>query len=97
MIHYNEGWTKNVEGHPATVVHGPLNLIAMMDYWRDVYGAGRVPAAIDYRALSPLYAGDEYVVRTESVRGGLGNEAAWDIVVVKNGTINMRGTVSASP
>lgn len=30
MIHYNEGWTRNVEGHPAAVVHGPLNLIVIM-------------------------------------------------------------------
>lgn len=98
MIHYNEGWTRNVEGHPATVVHGPLNLIAMMDYWRDVHGAGREPAAISYRALSPLYAGDEYVVRTESVRNKSRNDDAfWDIVVARNGTVNMRGTVSASP
>lgn len=95
MIHYNEGWTRNIEGHPATVVHGPLNLIAMLDYWRDVHGAGREPAGISYRALSPLYAGDEYVVRTESTRKESGQGEAWDIVVAKNGTINMRGTVSA--
>ena len=34
MIHYNESWTRNVEGHPGLVVHGPLNLINMLDYWR---------------------------------------------------------------
>jgi hydroxyacyl-ACP dehydratase HTD2-like protein with hotdog domain len=98
MIHYNEGWTRNVEGHPATVVHGPLNLIAMMDYWRDFHGAGEEqPANIHYRALSPLYAGDEYVVRTESAHLNAGRGRSWDIVVARHGTINMRGTISAAP
>jgi len=97
MIHYNEGWTRNIEGHPATVVHGPLNLIAMMDYWRDVHGASKEPANINYRALSPLYAGDEYAVRTELVKENAEDEKTWDIVVARNGTINMRGTISAAP
>ena len=96
MIHYNESWTKNVEAHPAAVVHGPLNLIAMMDYWRDVHGAGKQAGDISYRALSPLYAGDEYAVRTESVKD-VEDGKSWDIVVAKNGTINMKGTISAAP
>lgn len=95
MIHYNEGWTRNVEGHPAAVVHGPLNLIAMMDYWRDVHGAGKEAGDISYRALSPLYAGDEYAVRTESVKDVAGGRS-WDIVVAKNGTVNMKGKISAA-
>ncbi|KAL1861703.1 hypothetical protein Daus18300_008672 [Diaporthe australafricana] len=95
MIHYNESWTRNVEGHPATVVHGPLNLIAMMDYWRDVHGAGKEAGEINYRALSPLYAGDEYAVRTDSVKDVEGGKT-WDIVVAKNDTVNMKGTISAA-
>lgn len=97
MIHYNEGWTRNVEGHPATVVHGPLNLIAIMDYWRDVHGAAKEPANINYRALSPLYAGDEYALRTESVGKNAEGDKSWDIAVAKNGTINMKATISAAP
>ncbi|KAG6362105.1 hypothetical protein INS49_010334 [Diaporthe citri] len=95
MIHYNESWTRNVEGHPATVVHGPLNLIGMMDYWRDVHGPGKEAGDISYRALSPLYSGDEYAVRTESIKDVEGGKS-WDIVVAKNGTVNMKGTISAA-
>ncbi|OAX81198.1 hypothetical protein ACJ72_04467, partial [Emergomyces africanus] len=35
-IHYSLPWAQNVEGHPGLVVHGPLNLISILDLWRDV-------------------------------------------------------------
>lgn len=91
MIHYNESWTRNIEGHPAVVVHGPLNLIGMMDYWRDVHGVdGKEAGEISYRALSPLYAGDQYDVRTDSVKGN-----TWDIAVAKGDKLYMKGTISS--
>jgi hypothetical protein len=64
MIHYSDPWCRNVENHPKPVVHGPLNLIGMMDFWRDTYGKhdGDAPQKISYRALSPLYAGDVYTM-----------------------------------
>jgi hydroxyacyl-ACP dehydratase HTD2-like protein with hotdog domain len=50
------------------VVHGPLNLISILDLWRDVRSRGAadptaiIPQRISYRATSPLYAGEEYRV-----------------------------------
>ncbi|KKZ63905.1 mesaconyl-C4 CoA hydratase [[Emmonsia] crescens] len=38
-IHYSLPWAQNVEGHPGLVVHGPLNLISILDLWRDVQAA----------------------------------------------------------
>ncbi|KUI60017.1 Mesaconyl-C(4)-CoA hydratase [Cytospora mali] len=92
MIHYSESWTRDMEGHPDVVVHGPLNLICMMDYFRDVHG--KEAREISYRALSPLYAGDEYSIRaafTEDAEEG----KAWDIVVAKGAKVCMKGTVYA--
>ena len=67
MIHYNETWTRAVEGHPNVVVHGPLNLINTLDYWRDLHSNGDgPPRSISYRALSPIYAGEEYMIKTTS-------------------------------
>lgn len=43
------------------VVHGPLNLINMVDFWRDIRGED-FPKKITYRATSPLYAGEKYRV-----------------------------------
>ncbi|ROV99922.1 hypothetical protein VMCG_06162 [Cytospora schulzeri] len=90
MIHYNESWTRGVEGHPDVVVHGPLNLICMLDYFRDVHG--EEPREISYRALSPLYAGDEYTIRTVSTEEGEEGKV-WEIVVAKGAEICMKGTV----
>lgn len=94
MIHYNEGWATGVERHPGLVVHGPLNLICMLDYFRDMHG--REPRAISYRALSPLYAGDEYSVHTAAspagAKRGEGGRA-WEIVVARGAEVCMKGTV----
>jgi hydroxyacyl-ACP dehydratase HTD2-like protein with hotdog domain len=51
-----------VEGHRDLVVHGPLNLINMVNLWRDVQGRDVVPKKVTYRATSPLYAGERYRV-----------------------------------
>lgn len=61
-IHYNREWCREVEGHRDLVVHGPLNLINMVDFWRDVRGGDIFPKKITYRATSPLYAGEKYRV-----------------------------------
>lgn len=44
------------------MVHGPLNLINMVNLWRDVQGRDVVPKKVTYRATSPLYAGERYRV-----------------------------------
>jgi hydroxyacyl-ACP dehydratase HTD2-like protein with hotdog domain len=61
-IHYNKEWCREVEGHRDLVVHGPLNLINMVNFWRDVRGGSALPRKITYRATNPLYAGEKYRV-----------------------------------
>jgi hydroxyacyl-ACP dehydratase HTD2-like protein with hotdog domain len=95
-IHYNEDWTRNVEGHPGEVVHGPLNLINMLDYWRDTRGVALgldLPGQVVYRAMSPIYAGEQYQIydEGESAKEGV---RAWDVVVEKNGVVCMKGEIS---
>ncbi|KAJ5256717.1 hypothetical protein N7478_012821 [Penicillium angulare] len=79
-IHYSLPWARDVEGHKDLVVHGPLNLISILDLWRDTRDTTRtdpallVPEIISYRATSPLYAGEEYSVvlqEKESKSGGM--------------------------
>lgn len=60
-------WARDVEGHPDIVVHGPLNLICILDLWRDSRQDTRdtgaedaVPESITYRATSPVYVEEEY-------------------------------------
>jgi hydroxyacyl-ACP dehydratase HTD2-like protein with hotdog domain len=65
-IHYSLPWAREVEGHRGVAVHGPLNLICMLDFWRDVRKSKMpeselaIPESISYRATSPLYADEKY-------------------------------------
>lgn len=76
-IHYSLPWARDVEGHRDIVVHGPLNLINILDLWRDTRTPAPsaavpeafLPASIAYRATSPLYAGDRYQLVLEDSDG----------------------------
>ncbi|KAL8658890.1 MAG: hypothetical protein Q9226_000725 [Calogaya cf. arnoldii] len=60
-IHYSRPWARAAEGHRDIVVHGPLNLINMLDFWRDVQEDDyMIPQSIKYRATAPFYAGETY-------------------------------------
>jgi hydroxyacyl-ACP dehydratase HTD2-like protein with hotdog domain len=62
-IHYDRDCCREVEGHRDIVAYGPLNLINMVDLWRDTRGTGDqglMPKNMRYRATSPLYAGEPY-------------------------------------
>jgi hydroxyacyl-ACP dehydratase HTD2-like protein with hotdog domain len=95
MIHYSNPWSTEVENLPGLVVHGPLNLINMLDFWRDVYTKGDVstPSKISYRAVAPLYAGDEYTISAESASH---DREAFIVVSRADGTIHMTGKVSST-
>ncbi|KAG8412259.1 hypothetical protein J3458_014445 [Metarhizium acridum] len=90
-IHYDAEWSRGVEGHAGVVVHGPLNLINILDYWGDVHGAGASPASVSYRAMSPLYAGDTYTIQTGDVR-----DDVYDVVADKDGTVCMKAQIVAT-
>ncbi|KAI0391443.1 hypothetical protein F5Y17DRAFT_408443 [Xylariaceae sp. FL0594] len=94
-IHYDPTWSTSVEGHPACVVHGPLNLINMLDYWRDHCsgsGKGKVKE-ISYRAIAPIYAGEVYDISARAVQRGEGPPKRWEVLVQKGGETCMRGEI----
>lgn len=73
-------------------MHGPLNLINILDYWRDVHGNGQAPKEVGYRAMAPLYAGDQYQVHTASLEDGAdGNR--YHILAEKDGVVCMKAEV----
>ncbi|KAI0426272.1 hypothetical protein F5Y09DRAFT_69828 [Xylaria sp. FL1042] len=99
-IHYDPAWSAAVEGHPGCVVHGPINLISMLDYWRDHCAAeGQRVGEIKYRAVSPIYAGESYGISAEEMRNeseeGNGGEGKvrWDVLVKKEGRVCMMGEI----
>ncbi|KAL7817921.1 hypothetical protein V8C44DRAFT_319639 [Trichoderma aethiopicum] len=91
-IHYNEDWTRVAEGHPGVVVHGPLNVINLLDYWRDIHGQGTGPDEIIYRAVSPVYAGEEYQLRTLSVKS-IHGDLVFEVVAERDGVVIMKATI----
>lgn len=87
-IHYSLPWCREVEGHRGCVVHGPMNLINMLDFWRDSHGGaeGDGPTGIQYRATSPVYAEEEYVIVREE--GG-----KMKLISAVDGTVCMKGEI----
>ncbi|PQE23158.1 mesaconyl-C4 hydratase protein [Rutstroemia sp. NJR-2017a BVV2] len=88
-IHYNRDWCRTVEGHRDLVVHGPLNLIHVLDFWRDVVGKGSRPRKVEYRATSPFYVGETYrIVMAEE------EDRRTEVRIVDGfGNVGMRGVV----
>jgi hydroxyacyl-ACP dehydratase HTD2-like protein with hotdog domain len=90
-IHYSKEWCREVEGHRDCVVHGPMNLINILDFWRDTArnaAEDAVPKSIAYRAMSPLYAGEPYRILLEKGAGGYKADV-WDSF----GKQAMKGTI----
>jgi hydroxyacyl-ACP dehydratase HTD2-like protein with hotdog domain len=88
-IHYDKEWCRQVEGHRDCVVHGPLNLVNMVDFWRDVNGGSSFPKRITYRATSPLYAGEKYRIVMDEEK-----EKVMDVRVVDSyGQVGMVGQI----
>lgn len=93
-IHYDTNWCQSVEGHRDIVVHGPLNLINIVDFWRDIGGKereARVPKSISYRATSPLYAGERYRIIVEEEKDGITDCKIFD----SYGNISMTGNIES--
>ncbi|CAO2654032.1 Nn.00g107650.m01.CDS01 [Neocucurbitaria sp. VM-36] len=93
-IHYSPEWCREVEGHRNAVVHGPLNLINILDFWRDTAESGNteaVPKSIAYRAMSPLYIGEPYRILLDKGESKPGEWEAgiWDSF----GKQSMKGTI----
>ncbi|EGR51865.1 uncharacterized protein TRIREDRAFT_55881 [Trichoderma reesei QM6a] len=83
---------ETAEGHPGVVVHGPLNVINLLDYWRDIHGQGTSPDEIFYRAVSPVYAGEEYQIRTLSVVS-VYTDLVSELVAERDGVVIMKATI----
>jgi hydroxyacyl-ACP dehydratase HTD2-like protein with hotdog domain len=88
-IHYDKEWCQKVEGHRDCVVHGPLNLVNIVDFWRDIDGGSALPKRITYRATSPLYAGEKYRIVMDEEK-----EKITDVRVVDSyGQVGMVGQI----
>ena len=78
-IHYSQPWCRDVEEHRDIVVHGPLNLINMLDFWRDTRNQGdyEIPRSIRYRATAPFYGDEKYRALLEEGKEGSTHVRLW--------------------
>lgn len=53
LIHYDRAWTREVEGLPDLLVHGPLTRILLMDAARR-HHPQREPVRLEVRAIAPM-------------------------------------------
>jgi 3-methylfumaryl-CoA hydratase len=55
-IHYDLPYTRDVEGHPGLVVHGPMLVMRLLDVVRAAHGDDAIER-LAFRAVAPTYAG----------------------------------------
>lgn len=67
-IHYDLEYCRTVEGYPGLVVHGPLQVILLLDLARRQ--ETRPVKRIEYRALHPLFHFDRFTVNGNPAQNG---------------------------
>lgn len=68
-IHYDADYTRQVEGYPGLLVHGPLTATLLVDLGL-AHLAGRRLAAFDIRAVQPLFAPTPFTVEGRKTKTG---------------------------
>ena len=73
-IHYDQPYSMREEGYPGIVVHGPLLALLLLD--GAARRGARNPARFAYRAVSPLFAGEEFLLQgTQALPSGAAGES----------------------
>lgn len=69
-IHYDLPYTRDVEGYPGLVVHGPFIATLLMDHYLRHDPAAQV-ASFSFRAQRPIFAGEAFTLGlTPADKGG---------------------------
>ena len=69
-IHYDADYTRDVEGYPGLVVHGPLTATLLIELGLERLG-GRRLAAFDIRAMAPLFVTDPFMLEGHETDAGV--------------------------
>lgn len=68
-IHYDKDYTRDVEGYPGLIVHGPLQATLLCQYAADL--AGRSPATFRFRSLSAIFDTGDFTLNSERHENGM--------------------------
>jgi hydroxyacyl-ACP dehydratase HTD2-like protein with hotdog domain len=97
-IHFSPEWCRQVEGHRTCVVHGPLNLVNILDLWRDTARGGSPEALPKSIADRAMYMGEPYrvLLKKDGVNGQAEAAAKWNADIWDSyGKQSMKGTIYA--
>ncbi|KAI8826208.1 uncharacterized protein EV422DRAFT_515776 [Fimicolochytrium jonesii] len=99
LIHYDDRFAREVEGYPACLVHGPLTATLLLDLLEKCKPEGMVVREFGYRALAPLFVGEEVRLcgkrteRTERSDDGEDGEVQYELwAVSERSGLAMKGT-----
>jgi 3-methylfumaryl-CoA hydratase len=87
-IHYDESYTRQTEGYPALVVHGPLLAIYMCELVRSRAGA-RPLQSFQFRLRKPVFLGDPF-----GVQGSPSSDTVELVVVSGSGSVHACATAT---
>lgn len=88
-IHYDRPYTEDIEGYPGLVVHGPLTATLIAEAFRARHPEAKINT-YEYRAISPLFCGDEISVFADKNSDG----NSYDVWAASEiGGLAMRGTI----
>ena len=68
-IHYDLPYTRDVEGYPGLVVHGPMQATFLIHFAERL--KGRAPARFEFRSLSPLFDNEPLTINAREDENGL--------------------------
>jgi 3-methylfumaryl-CoA hydratase len=68
-IHYDRQYVTEIEGYPGLIVHGPLQATLLIEFAASIRGA--TPRIFSFRALNPLFDGQEFTLNAADGEGGL--------------------------
>jgi 3-methylfumaryl-CoA hydratase len=68
-IHYDRQYVTEVEGYPGLIVHGPLQVTLLIEFAGSIRSAG--PRLFSFRALNPLFDGQQFTLNAAESEGGL--------------------------
>lgn len=74
-IHYDLAYTRDVEGYPGLIVHGPLQTALLLDLVRRSYPQRTVRSA-QIRSHRPVFAGDTLTLKASQAQGA--SVVAWN-------------------
>lgn len=68
-IHYDTPYTREEEGYPGLIVHGPMQATMLAQYAADLRGTR--PKTFSFRSLSPLFDIADFTLNAEPLDQGL--------------------------